>query len=192
LIQLQVQNKLKPLPGRLLLAEPFMQDAPFVRSVVYLSQHDESGTVGFVLNNLDEWLLGNLVNDAPFPEIEVFKGGPVCPEQLYYLHTKGTYFSVCEFLEDGLWMGGSFQELKESAVLNLITENDIRFFVGYSGWSFGQLEQEIEDKAWLVIEKENISEVMSCKTESDWKRFMERQGGVHKKMTEFPKDPRFN
>jgi putative transcriptional regulator len=192
LIQLQVQNKLKPAAGRLLLAEPFMPDEPFVRSVVYICQHDEIGTVGFVLNKKNDWKLDHLLDDFPLSETAVYEGGPVCPEQLYYLHTKGDQFSACEMLEEGLFMGGSYQELLQSIESSLISMQDIRFFVGYSGWSVGQLEEEIEDKAWLVIEKKDIQEVMNCRDENDWKRLMERQGSVHKKMTDFPKDPRLN
>jgi putative transcriptional regulator len=189
-IQLQVQNKLKPAPGRFLLAEPFMPDAPFVRSVVYICQHDEIGTVGFVLNKINDWKLDNLLEDYPILETEVFEGGPVCPEQLYYLHTKGDLFTNCEKLEEGLFMGGPYQELLQN--ITKFSRNDIRFFVGYSGWSVGQLEEEIEEKAWLVVEKKDINEVMNCKDENDWKKLMERQGSVHKKMTDFPKDPRLN
>lgn len=192
MIQLQVQNTLAPIPGRLLLAEPFMLEEVFSRSIIYLCKHDAEGSFGFVLNKIIPWSISDILPDFPLKEMEIHEGGPVCPEQLYYLHTKGELFSNCELLENGLFMGGDYKELLENVKIDAIASKDIRFFVGYSGWSKGQLEQEIKAKSWLVVDKLDINEIMNCKNEEDWKQIMKRQGSVHKKMTDFPKNPTNN
>ncbi len=192
MIQLQVQNTLAPIRGRLLLAEPFMPEEVFSRSIIYLCKHDAEGSFGFVLNKTVPWSISDILPDFPLMEMEIHEGGPVCSEQLYYLHTKGELFSTCELLENGLFMGGAYKELLENVKIDAIASKDIRFFVGYSGWSKGQLEQEIKDKSWLVVDKLDINEIMNCKNEEDWKQIMKRQGSVHKKMTDFPKNPTNN
>ena len=135
--------------GDLLVAEPFMWDSNFRKSVILLTDHHDEGTHGFILNRP----LGIPLNDlfAPFPHIdaEVYYGGPVATDTLHFLHNMGELLSDSLQIDTGIWWGGDLEELRFLIENELITTKNIRFFVGYSGWNKGQLLAEILDGTWI-------------------------------------------
>lgn len=138
--------------GKLLLAEPFMMDPNFKRSVVLLCEHATEGSLGFIVNKPLEMKINDLVDDFPEFEGQVFFGGPVQPDTLHYLHNVGDLLDDSHMVSDGVFWGGDFEKLKFLISSDLIQPQNIRFFLGYSGWSEGQLMDEMVFGSWVLAD----------------------------------------
>lgn len=184
-------NELEPQKGRVLISEPFMLDEYFKRSVVFLTEHNENGSVGFVLNKVMDVTLSELITDLPNFKADVHMGGPVQSRNLYYLHGRADLFEDSIEIIEGVYWNGSFDRLKECIRKELIAENEILFFLGYSGWELGQLEAEIIENSWLV--KEITADLLFEEQEEDlWKKMIRNSDARIAPMANFPEDPTLN
>ncbi len=191
MIDLKVYNKLPPLKGRVLITEPFLEDDYFERSVVLICEHNNEGSFGFVLNNYNELKLED-ISDFPVFDKQLSTGGPVDQQHLYYIHTLGAQIEGSISVTKDLFMGGDYEQLKEKAKLGLIKSNQIRFFIGYSGWTIGQLDDELKENAWLVSEIIDLDELMNDKNNRIWEDYMKHQGGKYKAFAQFPINHKLN
>ena len=142
----------KPSKGRLLIAEPsILSDSSFNRSVILLSEHNEEGAIGFIINKPSKYMMKDLI-----PEIEsdliIYTGGPVSNENLYFVHRVPDLIPESIEITNGIFWGGDFEKVQELLQNNDLEKNDIRFFLGYSGWSKDQLQDELDTTSWIVIE----------------------------------------
>lgn len=135
--------------GRLLIAEPFLGDPGFARSVVVLCEYSADGSVGFVLNRATSFTLGDLLSGTETPQLPVWQGGPVALDTLHMLHRCPQLLGGTE-IAPGIFWGGSYDHLQEAISNDTCNAADIRLFLGYSGWSPGQLDKELEEGSWLV------------------------------------------
>ncbi len=165
--------------GKLLLAQPFMLDPNFKRSVVVLCEHDkEKGSLGFILNKPLNMKILDLVSDFPEMEAEVYYGGPVATDTLHYIHDKGDLLEDSVEIHKGIYWGGDFERLKFLIENKLVLESNVQFFVGYSGWSEGQLEGELTSGSWVVANMD--ANYLFHKDESLlWKKAMENKGSAY-------------
>lgn len=191
-MDLRVQNKLEPKKGRFLLAEPFLQESHFHRSVIFLCEHNEEGTFGFVLNKFLEVIPTELTEQFPGKNLTVCVGGPVDEGNLFYIHKSPDLVENSYEIGKDLYMGGDYDRIKELVNSGIIEENEVLFFLGYSGWSPKQLEEEIEGHSWLVAETDNPSQHIFSFDENLWKTLMSEQDKRHKMMTNFPENPMWN
>ena len=143
-----MKKKLKT--GSLLISEPFMEDPNFRRSVILLTDYREDGVVGFILNKELNQRLNELAIDLPTFDVPSFHGGPVARDRLYFLHNVGDLIEGSVKVSQGVWFGGDFEQLRFLMSTQLIEPHNIRFFVGYSGWSGEQLAEEIKEGSWIV------------------------------------------
>ncbi len=149
-------SKIEIETGTLLLAEPFMEDSNFKRASLLVCDHsDDDGTVGFILNKPLNIPLNDLL--ANFPEVtnHVFFGGPVQTDTIHYIHNCGDLLESSQEVCEGVWWGGNFDQLKSLMESKVILSESIRFFVGYSGWSPGQLRDELQLGSWVIGEMED-------------------------------------
>ncbi len=180
-----------PAAGILLIADPFLKDPNFKRSVIFLCEHQTEGSFGFLLNKTYEYSLRELVNNADDLDIPVYFGGPVQTDTIHFLHQYPELIQGGSEVIDGIYWGGNFE-----AALNLIREgkiatSKIRFYVGYSGWASGQLEDELKEKSWLPAEADRKL-VFHKETEEIWKDAIRHLGGNYLMMINFPIDPQLN
>jgi putative transcriptional regulator len=177
--------------GKLLIAEPLMGDANFDRTVVFLTDHNAEGSVGFIVNRVLDISLDELVLDFPSFNSPVNDGGPVQQDNLFFLHSKGRILSGSEEIIPGIYWGGDFNMLKELISLELIGVNDIRFFMGYSGWSAGQLQAEMDQNAWQVG---NASPelIFNKNPKGIWPKVIAGLGGEYPLWQNSPTDPSLN
>jgi putative transcriptional regulator len=136
--------------GQLLIAHPLLNDGFFNRSVIYLTNHNSEGAVGFSLNFKTQFMLRDVrpqVKNGNFP---IYEGGPVAKNQLFFLHTLGNEISDSYHVENNIYVGGDFNELLQVIEQGKVKSYEVRFFAGYSGWSEQQLEEEIRNGHWLV------------------------------------------
>lgn len=135
------------LAGSLLLAHPSLRDDNFRRSVVLLSNHDEDGAVGVVLNQPTGRTLGELDPAfalGPLAAVPVYKGGPVQPEQLLLCGWRS-------LPEEGGFRLHFAVDPEKAGELAAAEALEFRAFQGYSGWSAGQLENELQQNTWVVL-----------------------------------------
>jgi putative transcriptional regulator len=149
-----LKEKINIEKGSVFLAEPYLQEGIFHRSAILICDVHDNGCMGFCMNKplaFNEQV-GQLVKDFPVFDSEVYCGGPVGNDKLFFLHNLGDLLEGAEKICEGVYLGGNFKELKVFIENELITPDRIRFFVGYSGWDSGQLEEEIEEGTWISAE----------------------------------------
>jgi putative transcriptional regulator len=181
------------LKGRLLVATPGLVEANFFRTVVLILEHNEEGAAGVVLNRpsdtslhespLDEW--EELAADPPL----VFVGGPVSPGAAVCLARANPYSQPDGFkpVIGGL---GVIDLGRESSDIRTKLDR-VRVFAGYAGWGAGQLEDEIEEGAWYVLEADP-EDALSPLPGGLWRFVLKRQGGQFALVANFPADPTMN
>lgn len=176
--------------GKVLIAEPFLQGSYFGRSVVYLVEYNERGSVGFVLNKPLGCTTSELLTQWEGVEFPVFLGGPVEQNQLYYIHTREDIPGAVR-IAGGVFWGGDFHSITRLLKSRTITPGEVRFFAGYSGWEGGQLEGEMKEHSWLVGEIDR-TRLFSTETAGLWEMCMRGLGGQYRIWADFPKDPLLN
>ncbi|WP_409220517.1 MULTISPECIES: YqgE/AlgH family protein [Croceitalea] len=181
-----------PKKGKLLVAEPALTgDVSFNRSVVLLAEHNEEGSVGFILNKPLEYDISDLVTEINIP-FKVFNGGPVEQDNLYFIHKVPHLIEGSIEISDGIYWGGDFEKTIELINNKTITESDIRFFLGYSGWDSLQLDQELSSKSWVVINNEYQSSIIEKSSLAFWKEKMVELGGDYLIWSNAPENPTLN
>lgn len=192
MIDFKFENTNEPGKGSLLVSEPFLTDQYFSRAVIFLCDHNESGSFGFVLNNYIETELHDILNGFPDVETKVSIGGPVDTSNLFFIHGLGDEIPDSLPIIEGLYIGGKFEHVQEAIEKDPAKIEFIRFFIGYSGWEAEQLDKELNEHSWIVLNN-CTSDTVFRKEESDiWTELMEDLGGKFKIMSTFPKNPSDN
>jgi putative transcriptional regulator len=173
------------LAGSLLLAHPSMRDPNFRRSVVLMSAHNAEGAMGVVLNRPLGKRLGELSGDfalGPLGKVPLFNGGPVQTEQLV--------LAAWQSRDDGFRLHFGIEPDK---AIQLLEEEGthVRGFLGYSGWSAGQLENEMKARTWIVAD---VPEDLLTHTQDDslWRTVLGREGAEWRLLANEPEKPEQN
>ncbi|WP_339893660.1 YqgE/AlgH family protein [uncultured Algibacter sp.] len=182
----------KPKKGDLLIAEPaIIGDVSFNRSIVLLADHSEDGSIGFILNKPLDYSIKDLI-----PEVEVkfkvYNGGPVEQDNLYFIHKIPQLIPNSIEISLGIYWGGDFNKVAELIKDNTIKENDIKFFLGYSGWEPNQLEHELKANSWVVTENIYKKNIIEKDYETFWKEKMLEFGGEYSIWSNAPENPSYN
>lgn len=168
-----------------------MEDPYFKRTVILLCDHNEEGSFGFVLNRYVDVDINDILQEMPHLDSRISVGGPVQNENLFYLHRYGDQLEGCTEILEGIYMGGHFDALKEKIKLGLIDSKEVRFFLGYSGWSENQLQSELESKSWLVVAGEG-TDIMDTAKDDLWSDVLREKGAEFSHFANFPKNPSLN
>ncbi|NDV64333.1 YqgE/AlgH family protein [Bacteroides sp. 224] len=184
-------NNALPSRGKILISEPFLRDATFGRSVVLLVDHTNEGSMGLIMNKQLPLLLNEVIKEFKYlDDIPIYKGGPIGTDTLFFLHTLPDVPGALS-ISNGLYMNGDFSFIKEYMLKGKPVDGVIKFFLGYSGWELEQLDHEIKEDTWIVS-KEEITELMSDKIESMWKRSLRHLGSKYQTWSRFPQIPTLN
>ncbi len=186
-----IENNKVARQGRVLISEPFLNDTYFRRSVVLLTEHSEEGSVGFVLNKPVDLSVSDVLTDFPEIDTEVSIGGPVNTNTIHYIHTLGEAVPNSVQVFNNLYWGGDFEVIKEMIITGQIKGSEIRFFLGYAGWSPKQLDNELSENAWLVSEMK-AEHIMQGPDDNLWKEILEKSGDKYKTWVNFPENPGLN
>ena len=183
---------MKPTKGNLLIAEPsIIGDLSFNRAVILLADHNALGSVGFILNKPLEYHLKDLVEGTD-SEFTIYNGGPVEQDNLYFIHKSPELIPNSVEISNGIFWGGDFSIVLELINANKISKDDIRFFLGYSGWAEQQLDNELESNAWLVFENEYDNEIIAKSCSTFWREKMLELGGEYSIWSNAPENPSYN
>ena len=178
--------------GSALIAEPFMYDHNFGRSVILICDHNEiDGTVGFVVNKKTPYKINQLIEDFPEFDAPTFSGGPVETETLHYIHNVGDLLEGSVEITQGIYWGGHFDKLKFLIQSELIKPNNIRFFIGYSGWDAGQLEGELTHGSWILDEVYS-NYIFKIKPNHLWSEILSNKGNTYSVIAQMPDSIRSN
>ena len=184
-------NSHKPTKGSFLISEPFLPDPNFERTVILLCEHNEEGSFGFVLNKISGVALEDIIEDIENFEEKVYIGGPVQQDTLHFIH-RADYLEGGVDIGNGLFWGGNFEQLLVLIDTKQLKPQDFRFFVGYSGWSSGQLIEELEANSWIVAPNATPDLVFDLDNEALWKTLLKLLGGRFSIYSNYPTDPRLN
>lgn len=182
----------EPKKGDLLISEPFLPDSNFERTVIFICEHDDNGTFGFVLNKTSHVQLGEVLEEAGNYPGRLFIGGPVEHQTLHWIHRDSRLTKGAHEVSKGLFWGGDLDQLTDMMNVRDIAPEDIRFFIGYSGWSPGQLQDEVEAKSWIVYPNPTAEMIFDWDNQDLWKACLDTMGGKYRLISNFPKDPRMN
>lgn len=177
--------------GNILISDPFLLDPNFSRTVVLMVKHNDEGSLGFVLNDKSKFKITEVIDDFPEFDTYVFLGGPVGNESLFFIHTRNDIISEGIEVLNGLYWGGNFDELKKAVSDKKINKEEVIFFVGYSGWDKDQLNDELNEKSWIVTDI-TTEEVMLQTGKSLWNTKLKNLGDKFKILSNFPEDPSLN
>ena len=182
---------IEPAPGILLIADPFLKDPNFLRTVVFLCEHKEEGSFSFVLNRKYENTLDELIPELEGHQLPVYYGGPVQMDTIHFLHQYPDEIPGAQEVIKGVYWGGDFDLVINMIKKETIDFNKIRFYIGYSGWSNGQLNDEMNEKTWLTVEATRKL-IFHRNYEEIWKDSLKHLGGDYEIMVNFPIDPQLN
>lgn len=179
------------LNTKILIAEPFLNDPNFERSIVLLCEDNEEGAYGFVLNQPTEIKVEELHEKLSFFKQAALIGGPVANDSLNFIYKGKTLIEDSLHLGEGIYLGGNFEQLIDFAEQGIIEQNDFKFFIGYSGWSIGQLEEEINNNTWIYGQS-SLKSIFEMSPKNMWRDILKDMGPIYKMYSNYPIDPRLN
>jgi putative transcriptional regulator len=180
-----------PEKGKILISEPFLPDTFFNRSIVYLTDHTPQGSVGFILNKKIDLKISSAITGFEGWDEDLNVGGPVAPDTLHYLHSMGELIPNSVPIKDNISWGGDIDIIRGLIKTSKIKNSQIRFFLGYSGWSAGQLERELKENSW-VIAKVKSEIIMNNRGDDTWKRVLRTMKNKYRMWADFPDSPEMN
>jgi putative transcriptional regulator len=179
-----------PGKGKVLISEPFLSDRFFNRTIVFLTEHGPDGSVGFILNRVLELRVNTAVEELECWEENLSIGGPVSSDTLHYLHSLGDAVPGSRLVVPGIWWGGDLDVIRSLINAGNVNRDQLRFFLGYSGWSKGQLQKELKDNSWVIA---NVPNDVVMKSRGDvWKDVLRSLDNKYKIWAEFPESPEMN
>ena len=191
-IYFKYKTKIEPTKGCLLISEPYLPDPNFQRTVILLCEYNEEGAFGFVLNRPSEVKLNEVIDIGDTFDETVFIGGPVQHDTLHFLHTASEYLPGGTEVYDDLFWGGDFEQLTSLIDTGQASNEDFRFFVGYSGWGPQQLDTEIEENSWIIAPPLESKTLLNTPAEDLWQVVLKSLGGRFEMYSKYPSDPRLN
>jgi putative transcriptional regulator len=180
-----------PEKGKILISEPFLPDTFFSRSIVYLTDHSSEGSVGFVLNKKTDLKLSSAIEGFDGWNEKINMGGPVAHDTLHYIHSLGNAIPKSIHVENNIFWGGDIDSIRKLIKEGKISKTQIRFFLGYSGWSAGQLERELRENSW-VIAKVRPDIIMNNTGNDIWKLVLRSLNNKYRMWADFPDSPEMN
>jgi len=185
-----ISEKLKK--GQLLIAEPsIIGDIFFNRSVILLADHNDEGSVGFIINKPLKYTINDLVPDIE-ANFKIYNGGPVEQDNLYFIHNIPDLITNSVEISSGIFWGGDFELTKKLINEGQVKKDNIRFFLGYTGWEAKQLEREMESNSWILCENLYENRIIGKSTADFWKEKILELGGDYIIWSNAPENPLLN
>lgn len=182
---------IEPAPGILLIADPFLKDPNFLRTVILLCEHQDQGSFGLVLNKQIEQTLDELIPGFEGYSLPVHYGGPVQVDTIHFIHQYPDLIPDSIKVNTEIYWGGNFESLSALIKSDSIDPGKIKFFIGYSGWGETQLTGELEERSWLTVSA-NRNLVFDTEQDEIWKGSLKALGGKYEMMINYPIDPQLN
>ena len=184
-------NTLNPAIGNVLIAEPFMNDFYFRRSVILIIDHNDEGSLGVIINKRLTIPFNEIVRGFPDFKADVYLGGPVETDRIFFIHTVGEMIPDSHLISSGLYWSGNINALKAMIKMNLIKPHEVRFYVGYAGWDGGQLRNELKANTW-VVGRFTAKQLLHTMPGKMWSALVKQMGKRYMLWDKFPVNPSEN
>ena len=178
------KSKAAPQQGSLLLAEPHLTEAFFQRAAILIIAHDTTESFGLVVNHPSELLLSDLFDHIEL-DLPIYNGGPVAPEQLFYLH-RFAHIKGAKRVTEHPYFGGDWQEVLISAIGLKKPQEHLRLFAGYAGWGAQQLDEELQEYTWICTTDFQDQTLFTANPATIWKNSLLEQGPNLSLFAHFP------
>ena len=165
--------------GDLIIADPsIVNDIQFNRSIILITSSSiENEVVGLIINKILDYKLKDIIPEINI-DFDVYDGGPVNKDNLYYIHNLGHLIPESIKINQQLYWSGNFDTIVNLINSKKITTKDIKFFLGYTGWSAKQLINEVRDDNWIKCTKIKSEDIFT-KMSNSWKKTMINLGGEY-------------
>ena len=176
------------LQGKLLVSSPSLVDPNFRKTVVLVAHHDEDGAMGLVLSRPSDVSAADavpLLEDLPGANDPVFVGGPVQPDAFMVLAEFEDIDQAAAPIMNSLGFMPADTDLDDLSIRRM------RLFAGYSGWGAGQLEAELAEPSWIIVDAET-DDAFADDPDELWRAVLHRKGGPFALMENMPFDPGLN
>ena len=137
-------------PGTILISSTSLDDHNFDRVVIFITEYNEQGAMGFVFNKLFPRTFNELAEFKNSKSFPLYEGGPVENESLFFLHCQPNLIEDGTLIVDSIYLGGDFMQAVAKINEGILNESGIKLFIGYCGWDPGQLEEEVQEGSWLI------------------------------------------
>ena len=176
--------------GKLLIAEPSIDDNYFFKSIIMIMHHNKDESIGLIINKKTTTLLSQLIDgiDQDFP---IYIGGPVATNSIHYIHTVKEIKNSNHISGDFYW-GGDFNSIKNLIKNGLLNKKNICFFIGYSGWGKNQLHYEISKKDWILKDNDLSWDKAFLKSDKLWPSFINQMSENYAIWANMPDNPELN
>jgi putative transcriptional regulator len=185
----QKNKKLKV--GSILISEPMLEDYYFRRAVILILDCDDNGAMGVVLNKPIFIDINEVISDLSSKPFPLFSGGPVEIDRVFFLHQLSNVISESELIIDKVFWSGKQEDIAQYLGTTDYDESKIKAFIGYSGWESGQLEKEIKEGRWVIIDGDSKS-IFQEDFNSLWMDMVKSLGEDYHVWLNFPSNPLLN
>ena len=181
-----------PSTGKLLISDPTLDDYYFNKSVILIADYNKKdGSFGIIINKPINTKLNDILYDFSDFDSQLYLGGPIKTDRIFFIHTLGNIIEGSKKILDGIYWGGDVNTVKYMIKNKEINSENIRFFIGYSGWAPMQLEEEIENHSW-IISKTTANDIIHIKPKKLWRDLILHSGKEHAMWANFPRNPKLN
>lgn len=140
-----------PRQGRCLAATSLLDGSYFEAAIIFIHSHNEAGAAGFIVNRRFPRKLNELVEFRHHAAIELYEGGPVDQEHIFFLHRASSAIAGGTPVTEDLFFGGNFNNAVTALTNGQLSSNEVKIFIGYCGWDAGELEGEIAEGSWTAM-----------------------------------------
>jgi putative transcriptional regulator len=176
--------------GKILISTPDISGDIFSRSVVLVIEHNESGAFGLILNKKNGQMSSKFKNFFDF-KIEVYDGGPVENDKVFFIVKGKKVTEVYSEISADFYLTEDIENIISSVLSGELNIDDVKIFSGYSGWSAGQLDKEVLNKMWTVVDVYNLDYTLP-NDQTLWKSIMQNLGGEYLLWANSPEDISLN
>ena len=139
-------------PGTFIKATSLLNDTYFEGCIIFITELNKDGAIGFIINNPYNRRFNELLEFINSPALPLLEGGPMEHEKLFILHKNPDLINDSQWIAQNMYYGGNFKQAVTLMNSGILTEKDFKLFIGYCGWNAGELEAEIEEGSWEIVD----------------------------------------
>jgi putative transcriptional regulator len=174
------ETKKSFLVGKILVAMPYLMDSRFTQSVVYICGHDQNGAMGIMINKplieltfLDLLRQVSIIPGPECPQIQIYHGGPIDISRGFVMHSHDYHTDTTVVVDSQIGVTSTLDILRAIARNNGPKKSMV--CLGYAGWTSGQIEQEINDNDWIIMEP-TMELIFETPSENKWRAALSKIG----------------